>query len=29
MIEVFCAPLSEADVKAITEYLAATYRPPK
>jgi len=29
MIEVFCAPLSEADAKAMTEYLAMTYGPPK
>jgi hypothetical protein len=29
MIEVFCAPFSEADAKAMTEYLATTYGPPK
>jgi hypothetical protein len=29
MIEVFCAPLSEADAKAMTEYLAMTYGPSK
>ena len=29
MIKVFGAPLSEADAKAITEYLATTYGPPK
>lgn len=29
MIKVFGAPLSETDAKAITEYLATTYGPPK
>jgi hypothetical protein len=29
MIKVFGAPLSEADAKAITAYLATTYGPPK
>ena len=29
MIKVFGAPLSEADAKAITEYLATTYGPAK
>ena len=29
MIKVFGAPLSEADAKAITEYLATAYGPPK
>ena len=29
MIKVFGAPLSEADAKAISEYLATTYGPPK
>jgi len=29
MIKVFGAPLSEADAKAITEYLATTYGPPR
>ena len=29
MIKVFGAPLSEADAKAITEYLATTSGPPK
>ena len=29
MIKTFGAPLSEADAKAITEYLATTYGPPK
>jgi hypothetical protein len=28
-MEVFGAPLSEADAKAITEYLATTYGSPK
>jgi len=29
MIKVYGAPISEADAKAITEYLATTYGPPK
>jgi uncharacterized protein (DUF697 family) len=29
MVKVFGAPLSEADAKAITEYLATTYGPSK
>ena len=29
MITVFGAPLSDADAKAIVEYLATTYGPPK
>jgi sulfite dehydrogenase (cytochrome) subunit B len=29
MIKVFGAPISEADAKAITEYLTATYGPAK
>jgi sulfite dehydrogenase (cytochrome) subunit B len=29
MIKVFGAALSDADAKAITEYLATTYGPPK
>src|SRR5215469_17042949 len=29
MVTVFGAPLSEADAKAIVEYLATTYGPPK
>jgi sulfite dehydrogenase (cytochrome) subunit B len=29
MIKVFGAPLSEADAKIITEYLARTYGPPQ
>jgi cytochrome c5 len=29
MIKVFGAPLSEADAKAIIEYLTTTYGPPK
>jgi len=29
MVKVFGAPLSEADAKAITEYLVTTYGPPK
>jgi sulfite dehydrogenase (cytochrome) subunit B len=29
MISVYGAPINEADAKAITEYLAAAYGPPK
>jgi cytochrome c5 len=29
MIRVFGAPITEADAKAITEYLATAYGPPK
>ncbi len=29
MIKVFGAPIGDADAKAIVEYLAATYGPPK